>query len=536
MEPLLRAINLSRSMGRLSRIQGLSFEIQAGEVVGLAGQSGAGKTTVATLLAGSHVPDSGELYFDGHRLKWPFQARRLGIEVVRQPPEMAENLDITRNVFLGGELGWSLFGRWLRVPNPREMDARAASVLAELGMRYPSLRSGVADLSIEQRQLIAIARAMTHPRRLIVIDDPGVVLSYPYQQRLLALVQEWQRQGTAVLFASDNVDHLMGVTDRIIVLRHGVCTAEYRTDAISREEILSSMVGATNQHQLTPIIWALDSYYRAREQAEKLYHRQSLLERELQAGNGLEQQLFDQLADQINALDRANVALQDAQRRLLTELEQERKRLAREIHDQVIQDLLGVGYQLEELQAGTGEGSPVAQELQAIRSSVHGAITDLRHICGTLRPPTIDSLGLGSALQSYTYEWSKRTGIRCTLTLDPALGRLAESTELSVFRIVQEGLTNVRKHSGAKTVEVRLESNSPRRIMLTIADDGRGLPKDFDLAQLSGQGHYGVLGITERVALLGGQWRFQNRPEGGAFIQVDVPYRRTDQKEDGTKA
>ena len=532
MEPLLRAIKLSQYVGRLSRIQNLSFDILPGEVVGLAGQSGAGKTTVATLLAGSHAPDAGELYFEGRKVRWPFQARRLGIEVVGQQPEMAENLDITHNVFLGGELGWSVAGRWLRVPNLHEMDREAARILAELGMRYPSLRSGVSDLSIEQRQLIAIARAMTHPRRLIVIDDPGVVLSYPYQQRLLALVQEWQRQGTAVLFASDNVDHLMGVTDRILVLRHGNCTAEYQTDAVTREEILGAMVGATNQQQLTPIIWALDSYYRARERAEKLYQRQSLLERELQSRNGIEQQLFDQLADQINALDRANLALQDAQRRLLTELEQERKRLAREIHDQVIQDLLGVGYQLEELQADTDAGSPVAAELQTIRSSVHGAITDLRQICGTLRPPTIDSLGLGSALQSYTYEWSKRTGVRVTLTLDPALGRLAESTELSIFRIVQEGLNNVRKHSGAKSVEVRLESRSPRRIMLSIADDGRGLPKDFDLAQLSEQGHYGVLGITERVALLGGQWRLQNRPEGGALIQVDVPYRRSEPKEE----
>ncbi len=532
MEPLLRAIKLSQSMGRLSRIQDLSFEILPGEVVGLAGQSGAGKTTVATLLAGAHAPDAGELYFEGRKVRWPFQARRLGIEVVGQQPEMAENLDITRNVYLGGELGWTMLGRWPRVPSLHAMDAQAARILGEIGMRYPSLRAGVSDLSIEQRQLIAIARAMTHPRRLIVIDDPGVVLSYRYQQRLLALVQEWQRQGTAVLFASDNVDHLMGVTDRILVLRHGTLTAEYATDTITREEILGAMVGATNQQQLTPIIWALDSYYRAREQAEKLYQRQSLLERELQSRQGIEQQLIDQLADQINALDRANVALQDAQRRLLTELEQERKRLAREIHDQVIQDLLGVGYQLEELQAETDAASPVARELQSVRSSVHGAITDLRHICGTLRPPTIDSLGLGSALQSYTYEWSRRTGVRVTLALDPTLGRLAESTELSIFRIVQEGLNNVRKHSGAKSVEVRLESSSPRRIMLSIADDGRGLPKDFNLAQLSEQGHYGVLGITERVALLGGQWRLQNRPEGGALIQVDVPYRRIEQKED----
>ena len=222
MGPLLKAIRLSQAVGRLSRIQDLTFEVQPGEVVGLAGQSGAGKTTVALLLAGAQAPDSGELYFDGRRLTWPFKARRLGIEVISQQPEMAENLDITRNVFLGDELGWasSAAGSGCRIP--REMDARAAEVLQQLGMRYPSLRSGVADLSIEQRQLIAIARAMTHPRRLIVIDDPGVVLSYPYQQKATgAGRRSGSEQGTAVLFASDNVDHLMAVTDRILVLRHG---------------------------------------------------------------------------------------------------------------------------------------------------------------------------------------------------------------------------------------------------------------------------------------------------------------------------
>jgi signal transduction histidine kinase len=530
-EPLLKAIKLSQNMGRLSRLRELSFEVQQGEVVGLAGQSGAGKSTVAMLLAGTHAPDSGELYFDGHRLEWPFRARRLGIEVISQQPEMAENLDITRNVFLGTELGWSIFGRWLRAPNLREMDAKAAEILAKLGMRYPSLRTCVSDLSIEQRQLIAIARAMTHPARLIIIDDPGLLLSYPYQQKLLALVQEWQKQGTAILFASDNVDHLMGVTDRILVLRHGHCIAECKTDAVDRETILASMVGATGQEELTPIIWALDSYYRAREQAEKLYQRQSLLERELGSHSQFEQQLIDQLADQINALDRANVALQDAQRRLLTELEQERKRLAREIHDQVIQDLLAVGYQLEEIQAEGGVGPSLASDLQEVRSSVHDAIGDLRQICGTLRPPTIDSLGLGSALQSFCYDWSRRTGVRVALSIDPELGRLAESTELSIFRILQEGLNNVRKHAEARNVEVRLEFSSPRRLMVSVADDGKGLPRDFDLAQLSGQGHYGMLGITERVALLGGQWRYQNQPEGGALIQVEIPYRRAEQKD-----
>jgi signal transduction histidine kinase len=528
MEPLLRTVNLSQSLGRLSPIHDVSLEIYPGEVVGLAGQSGAGKSTLAMLLAGVYVPDGGDVYFDGRRLDWPFHARNLGIEVIHQQPEMAEGLDISRNVFLGNEIGWTLSGRWLKVPDHRRMDAEAASILAHLGMPVASVHAPVGKLSLEQRQLIAIARAMTRPARLIIVDDPSLLLSYVYQQKLLSLIREWHRQGTAVLFASDNVDQLMAVTDRIIVLRHGRCTAEYATEAVSREEILAAMVGAADQQQLTPIIWALDSYYRAREQAEKLYQRQSLLQRELGPHDVLKQQLIDQLADQIDALDRGNVALQDAQRRLLTELEGERKRLAREIHDQVIQDLLGVGYRLEEIEAETAATPELGDELNAVRSNVRDVIRDLRQICGSLRPPTIDSLGLGSALQSYTYDWSKRTGILVTLKLDPGLGRLAESIELSIFRIVQEGLNNVRKHAAARTAEIRVEYTSPRRLMLSIADDGRGLPADFDLSRLQADGHYGVLGITERVALLGGQWRFQTRPEGGALIQVEIPHPRVE--------
>ena len=95
-------------------------------------------------------------------------------------------------------------------------------------------------------------------------------MSYPRQQSLLSLIQNWQRKGTAVIYGSDNLDHLLTVTDRILVLRQGRQVAEYRTDEADREEILAAMVGAADRQQLTPIIWALDSYYRAREQAEKL--------------------------------------------------------------------------------------------------------------------------------------------------------------------------------------------------------------------------------------------------------------------------
>ncbi|MBN1993608.1 MAG: ATP-binding cassette domain-containing protein [Anaerolineae bacterium] len=527
-DPLLRVINLSKSFGTLPAVQQVSFEVYPGEIVGLAGRSGSGKTVLAMLLAGLYVPNKGDIYFNGQRLQWPFQARQLGIEVIHQRPDLAEHLDITGNIFLGNEMGWPAMSKWLKIPHRRRMDKEAARILAELDVHLTSLREKIANLSSEQRQMIAVARAMTHPSRLIIVDEPTDLLSYPYQQKLLSLIQTWPAQGKAIIFCSKNLDQLFAVSDRIIVLRQGQRVASHRTDETSREEVVAALIGAPDRQQLTPTIWALDSFYRAREQAEKLRHQQMLLQRNLAAQDNLNQQLIDQLAQQIRALDQANLALQDAQRRLLTEREEERKRLARELHDQLIQDLLGVNYHLEEIEADKDLQPKFAEELEDICSNIRLFVDDLRRICSNLRPPTIDNLGLGVALQSYTRDWSDRTGISLKLDLDANLGRLPEAIELSIFRIIQEGLSNVRKHARANAVEICLKHTSPRTLMISIADNGSGLAEGFDLSALSARGHYGLLGISERVALLGGRLKLQNQADGGLFLQVEIPHPRVE--------
>lgn len=503
----------------------MSFYVAPGEVVGLAGRSGTGKSVLAEILTGIQVPSGGDLYLAGRRVLWPFRARAAGVAVIRHKPALAERLDITANIFLGDELGWPAAGGWLRMPNRRRMDQRAAEVLAQLDIRFGSLREQVANLSSEQRQLVAIARALVRPAKLVVVDEPTQQLSYAYQQRLLALIRSWQRAGAAVLFSSNNLDHLFAVSDRIVVLRQGSCVADLRVDVADREDVVAALVGMSDRQQLTPIIWALDSYYRAREEAEKIGHQQTLLEQNLAVQDSLNRQLIDQLAVQVSALDSANLALQDAQRRLLTEREQERKALARELHDQVIQDLLSVNYQLEEIETEVVE---LADEVADARSSIRGLVDDVRRICGNLRPYTIDSLGLGAALQSYTRDWSSRTGVRVVLDLDELLGRLPEPIELSIFRIVQEGLSNVRKHANAGEVRIGLRHTSPRTLLIAIADNGKGLPRGFDLAALAPEGHYGLLGISERVALLDGRLHVQNQPAGGTLIQAEIPHPRVD--------
>lgn len=522
MEPLLRAINLHKKFGSLQAIRQVSFDIYAGEVVGLAGNSGSGKSVLVMLLAGLYAPNGGDLYFNGRRLQWPFAANTLGIGVIHQRPELVDLWDIPTNIFLGNEIGWPPLRTWWKILNHHKMIQEAQRILHQLGVTVTSLHQPVSNLSAEERQMIAIARVLTYPVQLVIIDEPTVLLSYPYQQRLLSLVEYWRQRNTAIIFSSNNLDHLFTVSDRIITLQHGQKVADLATDQTSREEVVSLIVG---YQDLPHAVIKTESYYHSHEQKERLHYYQMLLEKDLAAQDTLNEQLIEQMTTQLRTLDQANLALQDAQRRLLTEREEERKHLARELHDQVIQDLLSVNYQIEEI--ADEETVLIANELTNVRQKIRALVTAIRGICGTLRPPTIDSLGLGAALQSYTRDWADHTGIELSLELDQNLSRLPEPIELSIFRIIQEGLQNVGKHAQATHVDIILEHTSPRHIFLSISDDGVGLPDDFDLDRLSAHGHYGLVGISERVALLGGKLRLPKQEMGGMVLQAEIPHPRT---------
>src|SRR4030095_6020035 len=130
--------------------------------------------------------------------------------------------------------------------------------------------------------------------------------------------------------------------------------------------------------------------------------------------------------------------------------------------------------------------------------------SELRQICSDLRPPTIDHHGLSAAIHSLAHELAERSNIQIQLEGDPALGRLPETIELSVFRIVQEGLSNIRKHSAARNVRLSVQRTPSASLLVRLEDDGRGLSAPTDLASLSANKHFGLVGISERVALLGG--------------------------------
>lgn len=520
-ETLLQVQSLSKFYGNLKVLDDITFKVARGEIVGLVGRRGAGKSTLLHLLGGAATPSGGVIQLKGRavHLSTSGQARQQGIELVYQTPQLVEQLNIIENIFLGREIRWPApFG----LPHRDRMYQRARDLLVDLDLPASLLQETTKNLTDEHRQLIALARAFCHPPQLLLVDDILPNLSFYHQEIILAHVKKLAQQGLGAIISSDNFKHLFSITDRILVLFEGVLSADRNTANSTPRDIVELIVGGSNRERVTPIIWALENYHAAQKQTEELFRKQAVLHENLEASDTLNRQLIEKLSDQVKALDRLNAALQDTQRRLLTEREGERKALARELHDLVIQDLLSVNYHLEETESNESSEDQRA-ELKTIRNGIRHVVGDLRQLCRDLRPPTIDYHGLSSAIRSHTQEWAERTGITIQTEIDPSLGRLPETTEISVFRIIQEGLNNIGKHATAQNVSLVLQRTPTDSLRIRIVDDGQGFTIPPDLADLSTKKHFGLIGISERAALLGGSMQLESPPRGGFILQVEIP-------------
>ena len=257
MEPLLRVSNLSKSFGTLPVIRNVSFEVNPGEVVGLTGSIGSGKSVLVMLLAGLYPANTGSIYFKNKLINWPFKAQSLGIGVIHQKPTLIDQFDVVSNIFLGNEIGDPSGLGMFRTLNTNQMYHEAERILTKLGVQVSSLEEKVANLSGEQRQMIAIARALTCPASMVIIDEPTVLLSYAYQQRLLDLIQDWRSKGVSVLFSDNNLDHLFAVTDRLVILHQGYKVADLRTDETNRETVINLLLGTGKMQKPIPNYWIL---------------------------------------------------------------------------------------------------------------------------------------------------------------------------------------------------------------------------------------------------------------------------------------
>jgi len=200
-------------------------------------------------------------------------------------------------------------------------------------------------------------------------------------------------------------------------------------------------------------------------------------------------------------------------------LEAERRRTARELHDELGQLLTALKMDLESLRSALPPDEPdLARRAQAMHAMLDSTIAATRRIAADLRPLMLDDLGLAAALDWLTQNFSKQTGIATDLIIDDTVAQVPEPIASALYRITQESLTNVTKYAQATTTEIRLERDGDW-VELTVRDNGRGI-EEADRNKL---GTFGLLGIRERVMLLSGEIAIRGEPGRGSEVRARIP-------------
>jgi D-xylose transport system ATP-binding protein len=235
-EPILQISKLNKSFGPVHVLHDVDFNVYPGQVTALVGDNGAGKSTLIKCVAGIYQSDSGETFFEGKPVVFndPRVATGLGIEFVYQDLALADNLDITQNMFLGREIR-----RFRTFLADGQMEKQARETLASLSVKtVSSVRQKVANLSGGQRQTVAIAKAVLWNSKVVVLDEPTAALGVAQTRQVLDLVRRLADQGRGVVLISHNMNDVMEVADRVVALYLGKVAAEVMAKDTSTTQIV----------------------------------------------------------------------------------------------------------------------------------------------------------------------------------------------------------------------------------------------------------------------------------------------------------
>ena len=220
---LLRVRGISKHFGAVEALKHVDLDVPAGQVTALIGDNGAGKSTLIKAIAGIYAPSSGEIFWEGERVEihTPRDAEQLGIATVYQDLALCDNLDIVENMFLGHEATRG------GVLDEIAMELRTKEVLSDLSVTtVSSVRQVVGSLSGGQRQAIAVARAVMHESKLVIMDEPTAALGVTQTAQVLDLIKRLAARGIAVIVISHNLNDVFAVADRIAVMYLGNLVSE----------------------------------------------------------------------------------------------------------------------------------------------------------------------------------------------------------------------------------------------------------------------------------------------------------------------
>ncbi len=239
--PLLRVDGIRKSFGVVRALKGVSFSVDAAEIVAIIGENGAGKSTLMKTLGGVHKPDEGQIFVDEVPVSigGVVDSMSCGIAFIHQELNVLDNLDVAANVFLGRE---PLRGGPLRLVDTAAMRRETEKYLAQLGLKVAP-DTPLSSLSIAEQQMVEIAKALSQKARLIIMDEPTSSLTLQETARLLQVIHGLKASGVSVIYISHRLGEITEIADRVVALRDGANAGELEKADINHERMVSLMVG-----------------------------------------------------------------------------------------------------------------------------------------------------------------------------------------------------------------------------------------------------------------------------------------------------
>ena len=237
-DTLIKTQGISKEFSGVRVLDNIDIEINKGEIFGIIGENGAGKSTLVKILSGIYTPTEGKVFFEGNEvdIKDPLHAKVIGISMIPQEFNLINELNVYENIFLGSEITRKGFLK------KREMKKRTVSLLEELKKSiHPEEK--IERLSVAQKQMVEIAKAIAFDSKLLIMDEPTTVLTLNEIETLFDLMRNLKESGVTIIYISHKLKEVREICDRVMVLRDGKTISISQTDEADEEEMARRMVG-----------------------------------------------------------------------------------------------------------------------------------------------------------------------------------------------------------------------------------------------------------------------------------------------------
>ena len=238
-DPLVEMKHVHKRFGGVHAVSNVSIDLYPGEVVGILGHNGAGKSVLMNMLSGALPVDEGEIYIHGRKVRFdsPRDARACGIETIYQTLALADNLNAPANLFLGRELKT----RWGTLDDD-SMEAEARKVFQRLNPNFTNINDAVVNMSGGQRQVVAIGRAIYFDARILIMDEPTAALGPSEAAMVSDLVKQLRSEGIGIFLISHDMHDVFDLCDRFMVMKNGRNVGMNRIEEVTKDDVLSLII------------------------------------------------------------------------------------------------------------------------------------------------------------------------------------------------------------------------------------------------------------------------------------------------------